>query len=327
MKKIGLLIGAALLLLVLMVASIILGYTNTSLSTAIAAFTDFDGSNEHIIIKDVRLPRALIGASVGASLAVAGVLLQTLTKNPLASPSIFGLNAGASFFVVISLIFFHVSSLQLLALYAFIGATVAVVIVFGLGQVGGSVTPMKLTLAGAAITALFSSFTQGFLVLNEAALDQVLFWLAGSVQGRGLDLLMQIGGYLLLGFILAWLLSYPLNILLMGDDIATSLGVNTTLIRVGVLFAVVLLAGGSVAIAGPISFIGIMVPHIAKKIIGIEHQWLIPFAAFLGAILLVGADIAARYIIMPQEVPVGVMTAFIGVPFFIYIARKGFNGK
>lgn len=326
--KVSLLIFSFIAVIILGGLSIILGYTDTSIQVAIDAFVAFDGSTEHLIIKDVRLPRALIATVVGASLAIAGVIMQTLTKNPLASPSIFGVNAGAGFFVVVGVVFFQSTSIQTFALLAFLGAAIASVSVFILGNAGREgLTPMKLTLAGAAITALFSSFTQGLLVLNEAALEQVLFWLAGSVEGRKLLLLTNIFPYIIVGIFITMSIANKLNILAMGDDVATNLGLKTGWVKVISLLAVVLLAGGAVAIAGPIGFIGIIVPHIARKVIGIDHRWLLPLSGLFGAILLLSADISARYLIMPQEVPVGVMTAIIGVPFFVYIARKGFRER
>lgn len=322
------LLSAFVLMLLLMWASIIYGYTKTSWQTAIDAFIHNDGSNEHIIIETVRLPRALIAAAVGASLAIAGVLMQTLTKNPLASPSIFGINAGAGFAVVAALTLFHVSNLQSFSGLAFLGAAVAAISVYVIGSVGREgLTPMKLTLAGAAMAAMFSSFTQGLLVINEAALEQVLFWLAGSVQGRKLETLLSVLPYLGLGWILALLIAGKMNILSMGEDVAKGLGLKTGLVKITIGVIVILLAGGSVAVAGPIGFIGIVIPHITRSIIGIDHRWVIPLAGFLGAILLLAADIGARYILMPSEVPVGVMTAIIGTPFFIYIARRGFNAR
>lgn len=277
------------------------------------------------MLQTIRLPRALIAATVGASLAISGVLMQTLTKNPLASPGIFGINAGGAFMVVVAVTLFGVTNLQSFTWLAFLGAGLAAVGVYVISSVGNNgLTPMKLTLAGAAITAMFSSFTQGLLVLNEAALEQVLFWLAGSVQGRSLDILSGVFPYIVAGWILALMLAGKMNILAMGEDVAKGLGLKTALIKFIALLVVVLLAGGSVAIAGPIGFIGIVIPHLARKIIGVDHRWLIPYSGLLGAILLLAADIGARYIIMPQEVPVGVMTAIIGAPFFVYVARKGF---
>jgi iron complex transport system permease protein len=321
-------ISAVLLMLVLMCASVIFGYTDTSLQTAIDAYLNYNGSNEHIIIQSVRLPRALIASAVGASLAIAGTLMQTLTKNPLASPGIFGINAGAGFAVVAAVTLFSVNDLQAFNGLAFLGAAIAALSVYGIGSFGREgLTPMKLTLAGAAMSAMFSSFTQGLLVVDEAALEQVLFWLAGSVQGRKLETLISVLPYIGVGWIGAVLIAGKMNILSMGEDVAKGLGLNTEFVKIAIGVIVILLAGGSVAVAGPIGFVGIVIPHITRTIIGIDHRWVIPLSGVLGAILLLTADIAARYILMPSEVPVGVMTAIIGTPFFIYIARKGFNGK
>jgi iron complex transport system permease protein len=316
------------LLLLLMCMSIVYGYTDTSWKTAIETFTNYNASNEHIVIQSIRLPRALIAAAVGASLAIAGALMQTLTKNPLASPGIFGINAGAGFAVVIAVSLFSIVSIEAFTWLAFLGAGVAAVSVYFIGSIGREgLTPMKLTLAGAAMSAMFSSFTQGLLVMDEAALEQVLFWLAGSVSGRKLESLTSVVPYLAVGWLGALLLSTKMNVLAMGDDVAKGLGLNTGFVKIGVGIVVVLLAGGAVAVSGPIGFIGIVIPHITRSIVGIDHRWVIPFSALLGAILLLAADIGARYILMPQEIPVGVMTAIIGTPFFIYIARRGFNGR
>lgn len=318
--------GTVVVLIAFIALSIVYGYTDTSWKAAFDTFMGPDGSTEHLVIQNIRLPRALIAAAVGASLAISGVLMQTLTKNPLASPGIFGINAGGGFMVVMAVTLFGVTSLQSFAWLSFLGAAIAAVGVFIIGGASGSngLTPMKLTLAGAAITAMFSSFTQGLLVLNEAALEQVLFWLAGSVQGRSLEILAGVFPYILAGWILSLMIAGKMNILAMGEDVAKGLGVKTNILKVISLVAVVLLAGGSVAVAGPIGFIGIVIPHIARKMIGVDHRWLIPYSGLLGAILLLAADIGARYIIMPQEVPVGVMTAVIGAPFFVYVARRGY---
>jgi iron complex transport system permease protein len=327
-QRIAGLIFIVLLFLYLIGASIVYGYTDTSWKMAWEAFQNNNGSNEHLVIETVRLPRALIAAAVGSSLAIAGALMQTLTKNPLASPSIFGINAGAGFAVVIAVSLFQISHLQAFAWIAFLGAAVAAISVYFIGSLGREgLTPMKLTLAGAAIAAMFSSFTQGFLVLSEVALEQVLFWLAGSIQGRKLEILVSVIPYLVVGWLGALLLASKLNVLSMGEDVAKGLGIRTGLLKIGIGTIVILLAGGSVAVAGPVGFIGIVIPHITRSIVGIDHKWVIPYSAFLGAILLLLADILARYVIMPEEVPVGVMTAIIGTPFFIYIARRGFNAK
>lgn len=323
-QKLSTLMFAMIIFFILIGMSIVYGYTDTTIKTAISAFTDFNGSNEHIIIESVRLPRSFIAATVGSCLAMAGVIMQTLTKNPLASPSILGVNAGAGFAVVFAVTMFNITSLQAFAWISFAGAAVAAIGVYAIGSAGREgLSPMKLTLAGAAMGALFASFTQGLLVLNEAALEQVLFWLAGSVAGRNLDILASVFPYMAVGTLAALLISPKMNVLAMGDDVAKGLGLNVGFIKLAAGLIVIFLAGSAVAVAGPIGFVGIIIPHISRKIIGIDHRWLIPFSGLMGGMLLLAADIGARYVIMPQEVPVGVMTAAIGTPFFIYIARRG----
>ncbi|MGA9287934.1 MAG: iron ABC transporter permease, partial [Anaerobacillus sp.] len=241
-------------------------------------------------------------------------------------PSILGVNAGASFVIVIAVTFFSVTSLTVFSWLAFLGAAVASIVVYVLGSLGREgLTPMKLTLAGAAIAAMFSSLTQGMLVLNEKALEDVLFWLAGSIEGRSLEMLSSVAPYIGVGLIGALFISTKINTLVMGEDIAKGLGQRTLLVKGGAAVLIVFLAGGSVAVAGPIGFIGIVVPHVARYFTGPDYRWIIPYSALLGAILLLVADIAARYVIMPLEAPVGVLTAVIGTPFFIYIARKEFK--
>ncbi|MCM2982355.1 iron ABC transporter permease [Niallia circulans] len=322
-RIIGLIIGL-LLLCTIFIFSIVLGYADTSFKTAIQAFQQFNGSNEHIIIKEVRLPRALIGTIVGSSLAITGALLQALTKNPMASPDILGINSGASFFVIIGLFFFSINSLQAFAWLAFLGAAAAGLIVYFLGSLGNEgLTPIKLTLAGAAMAAMFSSFAHGFLVMNESALEEVLFWMAGSVQGRSLEILFSVLPYMIIGTLLAFLISNKMNVYSMGEDVARGLGQRTGTVKLLIGISVILLSGSAVAVAGPIGFIGIVVPHIVKWLVGNDYRWILPFCSITGGILLLLADIGARLILMPQEVPVGIMTAIIGTPFFIYIARNG----
>ncbi|MGM7723998.1 iron ABC transporter permease [uncultured Metabacillus sp.] len=326
--KVACLLAGVIILLFLMCGSLIYGYTNTNWRMVYEAFTQFNGSNEHIIIQNVRLPRALIGAVVGASLAIAGAIMQALTKNPLASPSVFGINAGAGFFIVVAVSLFYVDSLQAYTWIAFAGAALTAFLVYFIGSFGREgLTPMKLTLAGAAMAALFSSLTQGLLVVNESALDQVLFWLAGSIQGRKMESLTTVLPYVGAAIILSMFLTKKINILTMGEDVAKGLGQRTGTVKLLAALIVIVLGGGSVAVAGPIAFIGIVIPHFTRFLVGHDYRWILPYCAVLGGSLLVLADILARYIIMPEEVPVGVMTAFIGTPFFVYIARRGFGQK
>lgn len=283
---------------------------------------------EQMIVRTTRLPRAVIALLVGAALAVAGALMQGLTRNPLASPSIFGINTGAVFFIVLALNFFKVGSMNTLIWIAFAGAALAAAAVFSLGSLGrDGLTPVKVVLAGAAVSALFSSFTQGMLVLNESGLQDVLFWLAGSIAGRELQHLQLVLPYMLAALVTAQLLARPITILNSGDDVAKGLGQKTWLVKVAAAAVIVALAGSAVSVAGSIGFVGLVMPHIARFLAGIDYRWVIPYSALLGAILLLLADVAVRYIVMPGEVPIGITTALIGAPFFVYIARKGLRSR
>ncbi|SFL84920.1 iron complex transport system permease protein [Paenibacillus sp. 1_12] len=318
------LVAALLLLAVAFVCSLMFGINTYSWDQIVQAYSAFNGSNEHIIIQTTRMPRALIAALVGGSLAVAGALMQAITRNPLASPSIFGVNAGAAFAIVLAVVFFNVTNLTQYTWIAFFGAAVSAGGVYLLGSIGrDGLTPIKITLAGSAMTAFFASLTQGVLLSNGKAFDQVLVWLVGSVAGRTMEMFDSVFLYMLAALIGAILLAPHINVLAMGDDVAKGLGQSTIFIKSAAAIVIVVLAGGSVALAGPVVFIGIIIPHIARFLVGGDHRWLIPYCAVLGALLLVSADVGSRFIAMPKEVHVGVTTALIGVPFFVYIARKG----
>jgi iron complex transport system permease protein len=323
LKILGLVFGL-LLLLYLSYFSLVFGVVDTSWQTAIDAYTHFNGSNEHIVIKEVRVPRVLNALAVGACLGLAGALLQALTRNPVADVELFGLNAGAAFFIVFAVSFFSINSLTQFTWIAFLGAAVSGVVVYLLGSFGrDGITPVKLTLAGAAITALSASVRHGMLVLNEKALDEVLFWLSGSVGGRKLEYLASVFPYMIVAWIGAFALARPIHTLMMGDDVAKGLGQRTLLVKLMTGAVIVLLSGSSVAVAGPIGFVGLVTPHLARYLVGIDTRWVFLYSAMLGSIILLLSDIGARFIAMPAEVPIGVMTAFVGVPFFIYVARKG----
>ncbi|WP_026342201.1 FecCD family ABC transporter permease [Paenibacillus fonticola] len=327
-KIIGLVI-AFCLLVVFFMSSIAFGQTPMTLGTVLDAFIHFDpASSDHIIIRTTRVDRAVIATVIGASLAISGTLMQALTRNPLASPSIFGINAGAVFFIVMAATFFSASSLLQYMWLAFLGAAVAAALVYFLGSLGGEgLSTLRIVLAGAAVSALFTSFTSGMLVISENSLQGVLFWLAGSVSGRTLDMLVPLLPFISGAGLLAFGLGNTINILTSGEEVAKGLGQRTTLVKLLMAAAIVVLAGGSVAIGGSIGFIGLIVPHIVRGLIGMDHRWVIPYSAVLGAGTLLLADIGSRFIIMPQEMPIGVMTAFLGAPFFIYLARRGFRER
>ncbi|MFD0672092.1 FecCD family ABC transporter permease [Cohnella sp. GCM10027633] len=322
-KAAGLAIGL-LLLAAALLASMAYGLTAISWTDVYQSFSNYDTqSDAQVIVQTSRLPRALTAAAIGASLAIAGTLMQGLTANPLSDPNVLGINYGSSFFVVFAATQLSVSSLAAQTAISFAGATIAAIAVYALGSLGrDGLTPLKVILAGAALGALFSSFTQGMLVFNEDGLNQVMFWLTGSVAGRSLDMLKAVVPLMAAGWLAALAISRHMNALSMGDDTARGLGQRTVLVKLAVGLIVVALAGGSVAVAGPVGFIGLVVPTIARLFAGSDYRWLVPYSAVIGALLVVVADIAGRFVIRPEELPVGVMTAIVGIPAFIVIARK-----
>ncbi len=324
LKITGILASGAMLLACL-VSSVLFGAVNFHWHIAWETLFHYDESVvDQVIIRTTRMPRACIAAAIGGSLAIAGTLMQALTRNPLASPSVLGVNAGAACFVVAAATVLSITSMQSLMWISFLGAAVGAAAVYGLGSVGrDGLSPIKIVLAGVAMTALFSSFTQGMLVLDHEGLNSVLFWLTGSIAGRSPDVLVHVLPYMALCWLAAWVIAKDMNILLMGEDTAKGLGQRTLAVKAAAGIVIVVLAGCSVAVAGPIGFIGIVIPHISRFFVGYDIRWVIPYGALFGAILLTLADLAARFIMIPEELPVGVMTAAIGAPFFIYIARKG----
>jgi iron complex transport system permease protein len=237
---------------------------------------------------------------------------------------VLGVNAGAVLFIVMAItVLGSGMALGTLIWIAFAGAAVTAVLVMLLGSAGaGGYNPIKLTLAGAAFAAFASAITSGLMLINKGSLDETLFWLLGSVSGRKMEHFLAVAPYLGAGMAIALSLSRTLNVMAMDDDIAIGLGQWTGLAKAATATAVVLLAGGSVALAGPIAFIGLIIPHLCRYLVGGNHYWLLPYSAACGALLLVSADVASRYALMPKEVPVGVTTAFLGVPFLIYLARR-----
>ena len=311
-----------LVLIICLIISTISGTADISLNQVYTALTAFDGSSDHLIVRTVRIPRSLIAIIVGASLAVAGALMQGLTKNPLASPSILGVNAGAALAVVTTTLIFGNNSLYIYAWVAFAGAALSAITVYSISYLSrGGLTPLNLTIAGAALTAFISALTSGILILNQRTLDEIRFWLAGSVGGREINLLIQTLPYFALGLILAFALSQQITLLSLGENVAKGLGQKTAQIKILTAFSIILLAGGSVAIAGPIGFIGLIVPHIVRFFVGFDYRWILPYAAVFGAILLLVADILARIVVKPIELPVGLMMPLIGAPFFIYLIK------
>ncbi|KKO52625.1 FecCD family ABC transporter permease [Paenibacillus sp. DMB20] len=322
-RALGLAVGAVILLL-LMLASVLFGLQRFTIGTLLDSYMGFTGSTEHMIIRDARVPRTLVGAVVGASLAVAGAVMQAITRNPMASPSVFGINSGAVLFIVIGISALGGAlTMDGMIWIAFAGAGITSLVVFVLGYRGpGGFAPIKLTLAGAAIAAFAASVTSGIILVDKKSLDQAMFWMIGSVVDRDMGHLQTVLPYVTAGWVIAMLISRSLNVAALGDDISKGLGMSLFFVRAAACVSVVLLAGGSVAVAGPVAFVGIIVPHLCRALVGQDHRWLIPYCAVAGALLLVSADLASRFVIMPKEVPVGVATALLGVPFLIYIVRR-----
>jgi len=318
-------ISLLLLVVLLFFLSLVIGHSSISFTLAWEFITQYNPNDpDHLIIATSRLPRAIIAIVIGIVLAIAGVLIQALTRNPLASPDLLGINAGAIFFIVFAITWLDMQSMQQYMWFSFLGAAIASLGVFFLSSIGrDGLTPIKIILAGTALSALFISFTQGMLVIDEQSIQTVLFWISGSIAGRDLDLLVAVLPFLIVAIIVSLFIGKAMNIFGSGDDIAKSLGQNVGLLKIVMGLLIIVLAGGSVAVVGSVGFVGLIVPHIAKSLAGTDFRWTIPYSALLGATLILGADILARFIISPMEVPLGVMTAFIGGPFFIYLAKKG----
>ncbi|MYQ56291.1 iron chelate uptake ABC transporter family permease subunit [Streptomyces sp. SID4926] len=317
------------LLLVLSLLSVALGALSIPVDDVVR--TLFGQSPDRLtdnVIWSVRVPRTLLGLTTGAALGMAGALMQALTRNPLADPGILGVSAGASFAIVVSVAVFGVASLYGYVWFAFGGALVASVVVFLLGRLGRSgATPVKLALAGVAVTSLLSSLTSAVVLTDEDALDRYRFWSAGTLADRDAGDLTRILPFLAVGALLALACAPALNSLALGDDVAASLGRRLGLVRLQGVTAIVLLTGASVAVIGPVVFLGLVVPHLARVLaqwagIGPDHRWLLPLSAVLAPVLLLSADIVGRMVDRPSEIQAGVLVAFIGGPFFIALVRR-----
>lgn len=319
-------VGLVLLIVILLIClvySVTLGAAKIPVEKILESFITSDGSYEHLVIQTVRLPRSLIAILVGSALAVSGALMQGLTRNPLADPGILGIQSGAAVAVVATIFVFGSTSVNDYTIAAFLGAGTTAILVYFLGSLGrGGATPLNLTVAGAALTAFISSVTTAILIVSQRTLEEIRFWLAGSLAGRDVNIFFQALPFVVVGLGIAFALGRQMTTMSLGEDVAKGLGQQTAWIKIITAISVVLLAGSSVAIAGPIGFIGLVVPHIVKFFIKADYRWILPYSAVVGAILLLVADIAARVLLKPQELPVGVMTALIGAPFFVYLAKS-----
>ncbi|MGJ8624132.1 MAG: FecCD family ABC transporter permease [Yoonia sp.] len=302
---------------------IAVGAKTIPLATVFDAILSYDGTIfDHVVIVNLRLPRALYAVLVGASLSVAGALMQGITRNPLAEPGILGLLTGAAFAVVLCVGYFKIASPAMVPLLAAIGATGTAALVWGIATAapGGS-TPLTLVLSGAAITAFLGAFITLANLLDQQSFDSMRVWLTGTLGGRSPDILYWSLPWMLGGLALAFAIARQVTALAMGDDTAVGLGVNVARLKALAMLAVIALTAASVAIAGPMGFVGLVIPHVARILVGADYRLIVPFSAVLGAIYLLVVDIAARLILAPIEISTGIVTALLGAPFFVWLVR------
>lgn len=279
--------------------------------------------DDEVIIWDQRVPRTVISMTVGLALGVAGVLIQALTRNPLADPGILGVNAGAALFVTLGIVVLGISSLGGFVWFSLAGALVTTIAVYAIGAAHkGGAGPERLTLAGVAVGAALMGITTGIMLDNPIVFDQMRSWLAGSVLGRSLDDILPLVPLLALGLAIALLIARPLNAVALGADTARALGVRVRGTRVAVVVAVALLAGTATAISGPIVFVGLMVPHVVRWITGPDQRWVLAGTVIVGPLLMVTSDVVGRLVLPHGEIPVGIVTAFVGAPVLILLARR-----
>jgi iron complex transport system permease protein len=319
MRAAGLL-ASLLLLLVLLMLSLAFGAKALSLSEAWHGLVD-SASLHYTVVREMRLPRTLLGVMVGAALGLAGGVMQALTRNPLADPGLLGINAGAAAAVVSAISFLGVSTFTGYVWFAFAGAAAVSVLVYAVGG-GRGATPARLALAGAALNAALFSYVNAVMLLDTSSLDVMRFWTVGSLAGARPETALHVLPFLLVGLVLALGLARPLNALALGDDSAQALGARPEQARAGSMVAITLLCGAATAACGPIVFVGLMVPHMVRTLTGPDMRWMLPYCAVLAPVLLLGADVLGRLVARPSELQVGVVTAVLGGPLFLYFVRR-----
>ncbi|EGO62514.1 FecCD family ABC transporter permease [Acetonema longum] len=315
--------GGTGLLAVIMAFSVTRGAAEIPLASVWNALFHFNAADtQHLIVMDLRLPRVLASALVGASFAVAGAVMQGVTCNPMADSGLMGLNAGAGFALSLCFAFFPELAYLQVILFSFIGAAIGAGGTYGIASLRrGGATPMRLVLAGAAVSALLAALSQGIALYFDVA-QNIMFWTAGGVAGSNWEqirILTPLIAGALLGSIA---LSRSISIMSLGEDAATGLGLNTMLVKLLCAAVVLMLAGASVAVVGAVGFVGLIVPHLARFLVGMDYSLIIPSSAVTGSLLVVLADLGARTLNPPFETPIGALIALIGVPFFLYLARK-----
>ncbi|MEV0207729.1 iron chelate uptake ABC transporter family permease subunit [Streptomyces sp. NPDC050788] len=318
-RAFGLLLALAVLVLVAL-ASIAIGAKELSLEQVWHGLFQDTGSYGDVVV-DERLSRTALGLLAGAALGLAGAVLQALTRNPLADPGLLGLNAGASAAVVTAITYFGVTSLSGYVWFAFAGAAAVGALVWFLGG-SRSATPVRLALAGTAISAALYGYLQAVMITDEAALNKMRFWTVGSLASATGSTILQVLPFIAVGSVLSLVLARPLNAVAMGDDTAKALGADLNRTRALSMLAATVLCGAATAACGPIAFVGLMVPHVVRSFTGPDLRWILPYAAILSPVLLLGADVLGRVVARPSELQVGIVTAIIGGPVFIFLVRR-----
>lgn len=311
-----------ILLVLLFAASVAIGSRDVTWADILAGLSgSTDSISEAAVFK--RAPRTMLAVLVGAALALSGAVMQGVTRNPLADPGILGVNMGASLAIVIGIAWFGLSSADGYLWVAIIGAGAAAVFVYTVGSLGrGGATPLKLALAGAATSAALASFVTAVYLPRGDISGVVRSWLVGGVGGASWASIQQMLPFLVVGAAITLLSARGLNSLALGDDLAAGLGERVALVRASSALGAVLLCGAATAIAGPIGFVGLMIPHACRLLVGVDHRWLLPFSALSGACLVVAADVLGRVVARPGEIDVGIITALVGAPVFIAIVRR-----
>lgn len=314
---------ATALLAVMCVASLAIGTENVDLATVWHAVTDYRDIGDEWIVHDLRIPRTVLALLVGLALGLSGTLIQAVGRNPLADSEILGINSGAALFVVCAIAFLGMTGIWTYIWFAFAGALFAMLLVYLVGMTGrATVTPVRVLLAGVAVGAVMDGI--GFVVRlhNPRAFDNMRFWDAGALDGRPLDVAAAIAPFIAVGALLCLVVARSLNITALGDDLAKSMGGNVARTQALSLVAVTLLAGAATAGAGPIGFVGLMVPHAVRRFTGPDWRWILAYAIVTAPALLLAADILGRVVIRPSELPAGIVTAFLGAPVLIWLIRK-----
>ncbi len=313
---------SVLALAAVMVASVALGSRDVPWSDVVAALGGADDTLGRAAATK-RIPRTVLAVVIGAALGLAGGVMQGVTRNPLADPGILGVNMGASLAVVTAVAFFGLTSPTGYIWTAIVGAALSALFVHTVGTLGrGGATPLKLALAGAATSAAFASLVSAIILPRNDIAGSFKLWQIGGVGGASFERIGQVAPFLAVGFAVCLLSARALNSLALGDELAAGLGERVAVARAVAALGAVLLCGAATAVAGPIGFVGLVVPHTCRLLVGVDHRWLLPLSAVLGAVLLTAADVVGRIVARPSEIDVGIVTALIGAPFFIYIVRR-----